>query len=101
MEPEHCTTDIATCCRRPASRTAVQHPFLTMLIEILLLGTLVRGAFLDQNMRYDESQTLNQYVSQAPGELFHYSQLNNHLLHSLLVVLDWVTTLAAGAEPCE
>lgn len=63
---------------------------------IILVGLLVRLAFIDEDIRYDEAQTFNLYVSKAPGELFHMSRMNNHVFHSLFV---WVATLFAGTEP--
>lgn len=67
-----------------------------LLAATIAIAVSVRLAFIHQIIRFDEAQTFNRYVSQAPQELFHYSALNNHVFHS---VLAWFSTSLFGSEP--
>lgn len=66
------------------------------LIAACAVGLVIRGYFLAQPMRYDESHTFLSYVNQGPFFLFCYHTPNNHVFHTLLVKFS---TLIWGAHP--
>ncbi|OYP35150.1 glycosyltransferase family 39 protein [Rhodopirellula sp. MGV] len=68
---------------------------LGFLCLAVVIGLIVRIAFLTQTMRSDEALTFNNFV-QKPGELLHYALPNNQLFHTVLVRL---TTAVLGADP--
>lgn len=62
------------------------------LLLILLLGVAVRMVFLLQPMRYDEAFSFTHYAGKPLSlGLSDYSFPNNHLFHTLLVHLAYVT----------
>lgn len=60
------------------------------LTIIVLVAIIVASRFMNQRMRFDEAFTFNHYIL-LPGELTHYSMVNNHLLHTALVKLSTLT----------
>ena len=66
------------------------------LLAACAVGLAIRGFFLAQPMRHDESRTFLDFVNQGPFHLFYYPSPNNHVLHTLLVKLS---TLLWGAHP--
>ena len=62
------------------------------LIVVIGLAVGVRVPFMTQPVRYDEAFTLMHYVV-PPGELTHYTMVNQHLLHTLAV---WASTASFG-----
>ena len=70
---------------------------LAVLATFLLLGAILRVAYLDLPPRYDEAAT---YISNASRSIVHvvalYETPNNHVLHTLLV---WVSCLLLGQAP--
>lgn len=56
------------------------------LIAIVVIGALLRGYYLTQPMRYDESVTYLYFASQSwTTVVSSYTYPNNHVFHSLLV----------------
>lgn len=55
------------------------------LIGAMLIAVGVRGYFLAQPMRYDESYTFLNFVNGSFENAFFYPLPNNHVFHSLLV----------------
>jgi hypothetical protein len=56
------------------------------LIVIVVIGALLRGYYLTQPMRYDESVTYLYFASQSwTTVVSSYTYPNNHVFHSLLV----------------
>lgn len=68
----------------------------TWLLFVLIIGFGIRGYYLYQPMRYDESVTFLSFVNGNLQSLFYYPYPNNHVLHTLLVKL---VTLILGANP--
>ena len=65
--------------------------------SILVAAVVVRVAFLDVPMRYDEATTYNNFVSKPLYvALANYATPNNHLLHTLLAK---VSVALFGNEP--
>lgn len=62
----------------------------------LLVGIALRGYFLAQPMRYDESFTFLNFVNVDIKYLFFYPLPNNHVLHSILTK---ASTIIWGANP--
>ena len=62
----------------------------------LLVGIGLRGYFLAQPMRYDESFTFLNFVNRDLKYLFFYPLPNNHVLHSILIK---ASTLIWGEHP--
>jgi hypothetical protein len=76
---------------------AEQLPYLAVLGLVLVAGVLLRIAFLDVPMRYDEATTYDNYVSKPLYVgLANYSAPNNHLLHTFLAKLS--VTVFGNAE---
>jgi hypothetical protein len=69
---------------------------LRALLVVLCLGVIVRGYFLSQPMRYDESNTFLHFVNGNLLQLFFYPFPNNHVFHTILVKLS---TSLLGAHP--
>jgi len=69
---------------------------VTWLFLAITIGIVVRGYFLSQPMRYDESYTFLNFVNKGFLNLFYYSAPNNHILHTLMVKLS---TLIWGSHP--
>lgn len=69
---------------------------IVWLITVTLIGAYIRGYFLDQPMRYDESYTFLNFANQDFTSLFNYPLPNNHVLHTLLIRLS---TLIFGYDP--
>jgi 4-amino-4-deoxy-L-arabinose transferase-like glycosyltransferase len=68
---------------------------LVWLTAIFAVGLVIRGYFLAQPMRYDESFTFLNYVNHS-GHLFLYKLPNNHVLHTVFAKLS---TLLWGSHP--
>ena len=66
------------------------------LVLALLVGIWLRGYFIAQPMRYDESYTFLNFVNRDLKQLFFYPLPNNHVLHSILTK---VSTLVWGNHP--
>ncbi|HUG93809.1 MAG TPA: glycosyltransferase family 39 protein [Planctomycetaceae bacterium] len=67
------------------------------VLAVTLLGGVLRAAYLNQPMRFDESYTYLAYASQPwYVALSRYDAPNNHVFHSLLVV---ATTRLFGEAP--
>jgi uncharacterized membrane protein len=65
--------------------TAEPRYYLAVLAFVLVAGIVLRVAFLDVPMRYDEATTYNNFVSKPLYvALANYATPNNHLLHTLL-----------------
>ena len=59
---------------------------LAALAVIILVGAILRAAFVTQPMRYDESYTYMRYASQPLlVAVTNYSAPNNHIFHTVLV----------------
>ncbi len=57
-----------------------------VLLIILIVGFGLRFAYLDREMRFDESVTVYQFASKPiPTIVADYTWVNNHIFHSLLV----------------
>ncbi len=68
------------------------------LIVITVVAAAVRVPYLNQPMRFDEAYTYNAYSSQPWFvAISKYDAPNNHVLHSLLVL---VSTRLFGDAPC-
>jgi hypothetical protein len=86
---------------REAVIPAVQHCFVSRsdtawLLLALVIAVAVRGYFLAQPMRYDESVTFLDFANKGLLDLFYYPYPNNHVLHTILVR---ASTLIWGAHP--
>ena len=66
------------------------------LIVAVVVGIAVRGYFLLQPMRFDESNTFLVFVNREFLRIFFYPFPNNHVLHTILVK---ITTSLFGAHP--
>ncbi len=66
------------------------------IIGIILIGIVLRGFYIDQPMRYDESLTFLNYVNNDWSQVFNYTQPNNHVLNTILIKLS---TLLWGSHP--
>jgi hypothetical protein len=65
----------------------------TWLAGILLAGALIRIAFIDEPMRYDEAFTLDHYAIHGYGFIAStYDFPNNHILYTLLTHTVWLIT---------
>jgi hypothetical protein len=69
---------------------------ISWLIIAMLIGTSIRGYFLSQPMRYDESYTFLNFVNGDFNRVFYYPLPNNHVLHSLLTK---ISTIIWGPHP--
>lgn len=71
-----------------------EHPaYLAAFAAILVTAVMLRIAFLDVTLRYDEATTYNNFVSKPLYVgLAHYPLPNNHLLHTFLAKVS-VTVL--------
>lgn len=68
------------------NRADVTKSHYLVLLGIVLAGVLLRGYYLHQPMRYDESLTFLRYASQPLETVVSsYEEPNNHVLHSVLV----------------
>lgn len=85
-----CWTGLQRSPRALRDWVAVEQPlYLAALGVVLLAGVVIRVAFLDVPMRYDEATTYNNYVSKPLYVgLANYSTPNNHLLHTFLAKLS-------------
>jgi len=86
---------------REVTIPSVRHCFASRtdtswLLAALVIGVGVRGYFLAQPMRYDESVTFLNFANKGFLDLFCYPYPNNHVLHSILVK---ASTLIWGAHP--
>jgi hypothetical protein len=78
---------------------AAREPRATVLAgaAIVVAAVVVRGAYLDVPMRYDEATTYNNFVSKPLYvALANYATPNNHLLHTFLAK---VSVSLFGNEP--
>lgn len=67
---------------------AASHVRLIWILGFILLGAALRIAHITQPMRADESSTfLNFALLPLPQAIANYSDVNNHLLHTLLLNL--------------
>lgn len=67
---------------------AASHARLVWILGFILLGAALRIAHVTQPMRADESTTfLNYALLPLPQAIANYSDVNNHLLHTLLLNL--------------
>lgn len=80
------TSSLRTAPRACGRWVRAQKPsHLVALLTILATTVVLRAAFLDVPMRYDEAATYNAYVAQPLYiGLSNYSAPNNHLLHTFL-----------------
>ena len=74
---------------------ASKHEAIYVLF-VLVIGVSIRGYFLSQPFRFDESVTFLKFVNKGFYNLFFYPDPNNHVLHTLLVK---VSTLIWGSHP--
>ncbi len=87
----HVSCEVATELResvRAIVRMASKKRLLQIWVPALLVAVILRLPYLADNLRYDEAYTVNQYVDQPFVYLFHYSDPNNHVLHTLWVKLS-------------
>jgi len=62
------------------------HLHYIVLVFLIVIGYGLRFAYLDRDMRYDESLTVYQFASKnIPTIVGDYSMMNNHILHNLFV----------------
>lgn len=69
---------------------------VTWFLIAVAVGLSIRGFFLAQPMRYDESFTFLNYANRGFFSLFRCSHLNNHVLNTILIKLS---TSIWGAHP--
>ncbi len=74
---------------------ASNHETIFILL-VLVIGVSIRGYFLSQPFRFDESVTFLKFVNKGFYNLFLYPDPNNHVLNTLLVK---VSTFIWGAHP--
>lgn len=74
-------------------RSAYSSPWLLLAV---IIGVGIRGYYLSQPMRFDESVAFLEFVNGNLQSLFYYPYPNNHVLHTILVKL---VTLVLGANP--
>ncbi len=65
----------------------VTYAYWIALGVITLAGLVLRAAWLDHLMRYDEAYQFIQFANIKDGNLFFYQTPNNHVLHTMLVRL--------------
>lgn len=84
--------DCAAAIRRPeeAGRRpqSPRRSELLWLAGALCIGAIVRGYFLRQPMRYDESYSFVNFVYSSYHDLFLYPTPNNHVLNSIMEKLS-------------
>ncbi len=85
---------------RPAGRlvSSVRPAGALLIVGVLvLIGVALRVDFLSAPMRTDESWTFNEFISAPLAQsLTNYRTTNNHLLHTILARLSYLTF---GNEP--
>lgn len=64
--------------------TRIDRSLVWLAFAILGIATVLRVAFLWQPMRYDESETLLQFVHGGLARALRYPSPNNHVLNTLL-----------------
>jgi hypothetical protein len=78
-----------TACSRCEDRIDAHRPWTpetAALIAIIVVGTIVRLAFVSRPMQLDEAYTYNEYASRPVLDgLSWYTMPNNHLLNTLLI----------------
>lgn len=68
------------------TRRKISQSQWVLLILIMLVGFGLRFAYLDREMRFDESVTVYQFAAKSiPTIVGDYTWVNNHIFHSLLV----------------
>ena len=72
----------------------IKFPESVGLILTIFIGILLRGFYIDQPMRFDESFTFLNYVNKNWGQVFNYTAPNNHILNTILIKLS--TTVWGG-----
>jgi hypothetical protein len=81
---------------RGARRACLPEAQVRWLLVVLCVGVGIRGYFLAQPMRYDESNTFLHFVNGDVLQMFFYPFPNNHVFHTILVKF---TTAVLGAHP--